>query len=101
MTPSALKAKAERLRVALDILIRAIDNGGPTEWKGAGEALQRHWEKVGVKLISRTKGEKLGLALKRGAKPLLVRYFGAPINDHIALYDQHSQFSPKKEEGKS
>lgn len=96
MTPRSLKDKAERLRNALDVLIGAIDNGGPTEWKGSGNALQRHWAKVGVKLISRTRAEKKGLVLKRGAKPLLFQYFGAPIQNHVALYDETTQFLPKK-----
>ena len=92
---NALRHKAIRLRDALNVLIKATQDGGPSEWMGAGKALEKHWRVLGIKLISKTRGEKLGLALKRTARPLLIRYFGAPINDHVALYDQFTQFSPK------
>ncbi|MFT3960912.1 hypothetical protein [Propionivibrio sp.] len=92
---NALRHKAIRLRDALNVQIKTTNDGGPSVWMGAGKALEKHWQVLGVRLISKTRGEKLGLALKRNARPLLIRYFGAPINDHVALYDQFTQFSRK------
>lgn len=99
-SPSSIAAKAKRLRAGLDALIDAIERPGTASYgEGAGLAMAQHWRAVGVDLLSETGGRKQGLRLKRGAKPLMVRCFGAPIQDYIALYDKAMAFVPKAKPG--
>lgn len=96
-SPSSIAARVQTLRAGLEVLINVIE-GKKTLYslgEGEGQALERHWRKVGVELISETRGRKLGLVLKKGARPLMSRYFGAPISDYIFLYDRATAFRPK------
>lgn len=94
---STVALKAKRLRAGLDALIEAIEKPGTKSYgEGAGVAMAKHWKAAGVKLLSESAGRKQGLRLKQGAKPLMSRYFGAPIQDYIYLYDKAKAFVPIK-----
>lgn len=44
---NALRHKAIRLRDALNVLIKATNDGGPGVWMSAGKALEKHWQVLG------------------------------------------------------
>ena len=54
--------------------------------EGEGDALQKCAAALGIELITLTAGQKRGLELRRGAKPIASRYFGAPIQRYCYLY---------------
>lgn len=60
---------------------------------GEGDAFEKALEKLGVQLLSRTKAAKQGLELRRGAVPVVRRYYRAPISDWKDLYVAE-QFRP-------
>lgn len=63
--------------------------------KGEADAMEKALVKLGVRFLSRTRATKEGLELRRGAKPVVRRYYGSPISDWKDLYCLE-QFKPKK-----
>lgn len=60
---------------------------------GEADAFEKSLSKLGVCFLSKTKAAKQGLELRRGAKPVVRRYYGAPISDWKDLYVLE-QFKP-------
>ena len=89
-------AKINRLRAALDTLEQGFNEHPVSTGDGEGYALIKHAQKVGIELVSETAARKQGYKLKKGAKPILFKYFKAPIQKYIPLYDLHSQFVMEK-----
>jgi hypothetical protein len=67
--------------------LRAGLEGKPFSW-GAHEADSKQplLERLGYVLVSKTKLEKGGHELKRGAKPVGKRYYNAPLKRYADLY---------------
>jgi hypothetical protein len=53
---------------------------------GEADACEKSLAKLGVVFLTKTKAAKQGLELRRGAKPVVRRYYGAPISDWKDLY---------------
>ena len=53
---------------------------------GEAEAFEKSLAKLGVRFLSKTRAGKEGLELRRGAKPVVRRYYGTPISDWKDLY---------------
>lgn len=53
---------------------------------GEADAFEKSLARLGVQFLSKTKAAKQGLELRRGAKPVVRRYYGAPISDWKDLY---------------
>lgn len=60
---------------------------------GEAEAFEKSLAKLGVRFLSKTKATKEKLELRRGATPVVRRYYGAPISDWKDLYVLE-QFKP-------
>jgi hypothetical protein len=60
---------------------------------GKADAFEKALAKLGIEFLSRTKASKQGLELRRGAKPVVRRYYRAPISDWKDLYVAE-QFRP-------
>lgn len=62
-------------------------NGKPHSL-GIGEAMafEKALAALGVHFLSKTKAAQNGLTLRRGARPVVRRYYGAPISDWKDLY---------------
>lgn len=77
----------------MTILQEGLDGNPQTLGLAAGDAFQKCLEKYGIRLLTMTKAAGEGLELRRGARPVARRYFGAPISDWADLYVQE-QFRP-------
>jgi hypothetical protein len=53
---------------------------------GEGRAFSKRMSELGIELYSKSRAQKEGLSPKRGAKPVVTRYFSAPIQKDIGLY---------------
>jgi hypothetical protein len=62
-------------------------NGNP-HTLGGGEcyAFKKRMKELDVSLYSATRAKKEGFGLRRGVKPVVRCYHGAPIQDYIGLY---------------
>lgn len=93
-TVSALKNRMTATQQWISILMDGLNGKPHSLGKGAGAAFEKAMSKQGVVLLSVTKAAKSGLVLKRGAKPVVHRNFGAPVGWHH-LYCQE-QFAKKE-----
>ena len=89
---SSVIAKINRLRAALDTLEQGLNGNPVSTGDGEGHALIKHAQKFGIELVSETAAKKQGYKLEKAANPVMYKYFKAPIQKHIPLYDLHSQF---------
>lgn len=53
---------------------------------GEADAFQRTMEMLGIQLLSVNQAKKRSLRLKRGANPIVRRYYPAPISAYHSLY---------------
>lgn len=60
---------------------------------GEADAFEKSLAVLGVRFLTKTKAVKEGLELKRGATPVVRRYYSAPISDYKDLYVRE-QFRP-------
>ncbi len=77
----------------MTILQEGLSGNPQTLGLAAGDAFQKCLEKYGIRLLTMTKASSEGLELRRGARPVARRYYGAPISDWANLYVQE-QFRP-------
>ncbi|GIK46162.1 MAG: hypothetical protein BroJett012_20650 [Betaproteobacteria bacterium] len=77
----------------MTILREGLDGNPQTLGLAAGDAFQKCLEKYGIRLLTMTKAAGEGLELRRGARPVARRYYGAPISDWADLY-VYEQFRP-------
>lgn len=73
-------------------------NGKPHSLgQGEADAMAKYLALIGVTLISKSKASKNNLELRRGARPVVRRYFGSPISDWKDMYclEQFKQIPPK------
>jgi len=78
-------------------------NGHPHSlYKGEAKAFEETLGRLGVRFLSKTKAAREGLELRRGAKPVVSRYYGAPIKDFRDLYclEQFKPIKPTQQKGK-
>lgn len=67
--------------------IQAGLQGEPFVWNGVeGDMYTRYAAQLGCTLVTLTQIKKRGYRLKRDAKPVGSRYFGAPIQKQADLY---------------
>ena len=75
-------------------LQRGLDGHTASLGAGQADAMQKFLETIDIHLVSLSAASKQGLILRRGQKPILIRYYPAPISAHHALYCVE-QFTPK------
>lgn len=74
------------LSVAIQ-LRRALKREKQFVWDGTEGEYNVQWAaEMGLTLVTKTQIEKRGYRLKRGAKPVGFRYFGAPISRRHPVY---------------
>lgn len=99
-SPSEIKRRLDCFRAVAGEIQRGL-NGTPFHWNGTEGEYNVMWaEQMGIHLITETQIKKRGYRLKRGAKPVGARYFGAPISRSAALYVlecQATKVRPKKD----
>ena len=70
--------------------LKVLEDGleGKPHSLGAGEAdaFEKSLARLEIQFLSVSKATKEGLELKRGASPVVNRYYGAPISKHVDLY---------------
>ncbi|TQV85219.1 hypothetical protein FKG94_03245 [Exilibacterium tricleocarpae] len=75
-------------------------HGDPAQLgSGQGSAFQKCMERMGFTLLSKTQAAKENLALKPQQKPIVRRYYDAPISAYYDLY-LIEQFNAKKSRGR-
>lgn len=76
-----------RLSLLLVDIDKALTDREPLVWS---QSVQRPWvrllRQVGVVLLSKTQLRRQRHEPKRGARPVVLAYFGAPISQHCELY---------------
>jgi len=85
-SPSEIKRRLDCFR-SVAAQIQAGLDGKPFHWNGTEGDYNAMWaEGMGLHLVTETQIKKRGYRLKKGAKPVGSRYFGAPISKRAALY---------------
>jgi hypothetical protein len=85
-SPSEIIRRLESVR-EVSRQIQAGLRGTPFHWNGTEGEYNVAWaELLGLHLVTETQIKKRGYRLKRGAKPVGSRYFGAPISRQALLY---------------
>lgn len=85
-SPGEIKRRLDCYRDVAGQIQRGLD-GVPFYWNGAEGTYNVAWaEQMGIHLVTETQIKKRGYRLKRGAKPVGRRYFGAPISRSALLY---------------
>lgn len=81
------RPKLERRLVLLTQINAALNNGRRLGW-GQGERISktRMLADIGIHLVSRTAAKKRGHRVKQRQKPVVVAYFGAPIQRYTDLF---------------
>lgn len=90
---TGLKHRVSSMIRWMTILQEGLNGNPQTLGLAAGDAFQKCLEKYGIHLLTMTKASGEGLELRRGARPVARRYYGAPISDWADLYVQE-QFRP-------
>src|ERR1044072_3654011 len=88
---STIQHKVARLLYALQVLEKGLDGKPVTLGAADADSVQDYLHAIGISLISKTALTKSGYRLKRGAKPLMIRYYTAPIQKYAPLYALNSQ----------
>lgn len=87
----------KRRIVATSRWLKVLEDGlnGSPHGLGIGEAdaMEKNLAKLGIRLLSKTKAAKEGLELRRGAKHVVCRNYGAPIGWGDLYVEE--QFKPK------
>ena len=95
--PVLSRPQLQRLGELLGQLEAAL-NGKPQKTWGGGA--RKPWTRLlrqaGVHLFTKTALNKIGQEPKKGAKPVVVAYFEAPISNYGELYILGVQTAPKK-----
>ncbi len=85
-SPSEIQRRLETISGVATEIHEGL-GGKPFQWNGAEGEWKVLWaEDLGITLLTKTALEKRGYRLKRGAKPIGRRYFGAPIQKYAELY---------------
>ena len=86
VAPSAVLRRIESLRHVATQIYDGL-SGHPFQW-GAGQ--REAWvpiaQQLGLTLVTRSHADRLGYAIKRGAKPVGSAYFRAPLKRTAQLY---------------
>jgi hypothetical protein len=85
-TISDLKRRMESTARWMMVLEDGLRGAPHSLGLGEADAFEKSLAKLGVVFLSKTKAAKQGLELRRGAKPVVRRYYGAPISDWKDLY---------------
>lgn len=80
-----------RLRKSLKVLEQGLNDSLATVDDKEGERLIQAAKRVGMMLVLETQIAECGYWLKRNTTPVLRKYFPAPIQQHVDLYDLQSQ----------
>lgn len=86
ITPSKIKHKLETWQYVAQAIINGL-NGKPFSWTGGEfDAYRIKAQAMGCTLVTKSKIERDGYRLRRGAKPVGNGYFKAPISRSADLY---------------
>jgi hypothetical protein len=88
---ATIKHKVMRLLYALEVLEKGLNGRPATLGSTDADSVLDYLHVIGISLTSKTALTKMGYRLKRGAKPLMIRYYGVPIQKYSPLYDLNSQ----------
>jgi hypothetical protein len=88
---STIKHKIGRMYYALEVLEKGLNGKPITLGSTDADSVQDYLRSIGIFLISKTAVIKSGYRLKRGAKPLMLRYYPAPIQKYSPMFDLNSQ----------
>jgi hypothetical protein len=95
--PSEIKNNLTTWQYVANAIIDGL-NGEPFSWNGGEFASYRpKAEAMGITLVTKTRIDKMGRRLKRGAKPVGKGYFSAPISRRADLYVMECQTSESDE----
>jgi capsular polysaccharide transport system ATP-binding protein len=83
--------KALQRQATLLILEKGMNGEAEEVDHAEGERIQKEANQLGMQLVGAGQIDKLGYKLKPGSTPALRKYFPAPHNKYIDLYDLHSQ----------
>jgi capsular polysaccharide transport system ATP-binding protein len=83
--------KAKRRQLAVDILEKGRSGKPETVDHEAGRGIIQAAKQAGMALVTKGQLKKLGYRLKPEATPMLRKFFPAPHNKHIDLFDLNSQ----------
>ena len=86
VSPSVIQNRLASYRKIVDAISRGL-SGQPFHWtNGEFEAYRPKAYVMGFTLVTKTRIEKTGYRLKRGARPVGTAYFRSPISRDIDLY---------------
>lgn len=98
VAPSAVLRRIESLRHVATQIYDGL-SGHPFQW-GAGQ--REAWvpiaQQLGLTLVTRSHADRLGYAIKRGAKPVGSAYFRTPLKRTAQLYVLECQCVKQKQE---
>lgn len=95
-TVTALKRRMASMTRWMKVLEDGLNGRPHSLGDGEGHAFSKRMHELGIELYSTTRAKKEGLTPKRGAKPIVTRYYGAPIQKDIGLYVRE-QLTPNAE----
>lgn len=90
-TKGALRTRLARVRYALAIIEAGLAGRPRTLGASDADSVQRLLLPLGIELVSRTALKRRGYRLRRGAQPLLYRYYCAPLKRYAELFELNSQ----------
>lgn len=85
-TISDLKRRLASIKRWMAVLQDGLDGRPQTLSASEAKAFEQAMAALGVSLLSKTKAAKSNLELRRGSKPVVRRYYGAPIADFHDLF---------------
>lgn len=85
-TVTALKRRMASMARWMMVLEDGLNGIPHSLGDGEGMAFKKRMAELGVSLYSETKAKKEGMKPRRGAKPVVRCYYGAPIQSYIGLY---------------
>lgn len=100
-TMHSVKSRIASTARWLAALQAGIDGHPKSLGSGEADAMERCLARIGIVLLTKTKAAKLNLEMRRGAKPVAIRYYGAPISGRHPLYcaQQFRQKTGKEKAG--
>jgi len=97
-TPSTFVNYWDRRAYWINCVCNALKSGGSAQvsWSGGErDAATRLLKEVGIHIVTKRQGEKLGYTLRKSAKPIGKGYFYSPISNYGSLYVLECHFDTK------
>lgn len=87
-----------RFAMVADEIVSGL-GGKPFSWRAVDYQHARQvLQAMGVRLVSKSRGERSGFTLKRNAKPVGEIYYTAPVSKKVNVYVLECQFTRAAEE---